>query len=98
MVTLPSFWNIAGLPLLLNLVDGMYDSCMMLAAEGPADLRERRRGQFFHQIHGNLARQNDGLCIAFFLELRLLDSVLFSDRLLDGIDGHAPVLSVRQML
>ena len=83
---------------LLDLVDGVDDGGMMLAAEGPSNFRKRRAGEFLNQVHGHLAWVNHLLRVAFFFELRLFDLKPFGDGFLDGIDGNPAVLHVHQVL
>src|SRR5687768_12013259 len=83
---------------MLDFVYGMNHGGMVLADEGSSDLRERSAGEFLSEVHGDLARVDDLLGIALFRELSLLDLEPFSDRFLDGVDWHFPVLHVNQML
>src|SRR5690242_7571907 len=71
---------------------------VMLATKRTADLRKRSGSELFDQIHSDLPWNYDGLGITFFLQLGLLDPVLFGNRFLNGIDGYTAILRVCQML
>ena len=83
--------------LALDFVNGVNHGGVMFTPEGAADLRKRCSGQFLYQEHRYLARPDDGFGIAFFLQLRLLDSVLLRDSFLNRINRYTPILGMGQV-
>src|SRR5713226_741430 len=71
----------------VDLVDGMQDGGVVLAAELSANLRQRGRGKLLDQVHGNLAGEGDGFGIAPHLQILLAQPELLADTLLDELDG-----------
>src|SRR5579862_5296672 len=55
--------RMVALPQFLNLLDGVNHGRMMLAAEAPSDLGQRRVRELVTQIHGDLPRHHDRLGI-----------------------------------
>src|SRR5262249_22395598 len=76
----------------VDLVNRVQDGGVVLAAELPADLRQRRRGELLHQVHGDLAREGDGLGVAAHLQVLLAQPELLADALLDQVDGDLLLL------
>src|SRR6266852_7719 len=76
----------------IDLVDRVQDRRMVLAAELPADLRQRRRGELFDQVHGDLAGKGDGFRIAAHLQVLLAQAELLAHALLNELDGDLLLL------
>src|SRR5258708_39195 len=66
-----------------NLVYGVKDGGVMLAAELPADLGERRGGELLDDIHGYLAREGDGAGVAAHFQVLFAQVEMLADALLD---------------
>src|SRR4029077_3929695 len=76
-----------------NLIDGVQHGGVMFAAELLSDLRQRSGSQLLHQIHGDLARESDGLGIRTYFEILIPEAKLLADALLDQFNGDLFFLS-----
>ena len=84
--------------MLVDLADGVHHGGVVLAAELAADLGQRRLGELFGQVHGDLARHDDLARVVLLLELGDAHSELLGHRALDGLDGDLAHLGVDELL
>src|SRR2546425_9178924 len=80
---------LVGPPHLLDLIDRVQHRCVMLAAELPADLRQRSGGELFHDIHRHLPWKRDRPRIAAHLQVLLAQIEMLAHALLDEINRDA---------
>ena len=71
----------------LDLVDGVQDGGVVLAAEGAADLGERGVGELAGEVHRDLAGEGDGLGAVLGPHVGELDAEELGRLPLDVLDG-----------
>src|SRR5712691_1152850 len=74
---------------LFDLVDGVQDGSVVLAAELAPDLRQRGGGELLHDIHRYLAWKSDGPRVAANLQVLLAQIEVLAHAFLDQVDGDA---------
>src|SRR5882762_4095561 len=72
----------------IDLIYRMKDRGVMLAAELPADFRQRRLGKLLDQVHRNLARERDCFRIGTYFEVLLAQAELLANFFLNQVDGN----------
>ena len=92
------FKSLSPLRTLFDLVHGMQDRRVVLAAELASNFRQRRFGEMLGQVHGNLPRIDDGTRIILGLDLDQAQAELLSYRLLNGLDRYLARLRVDEIL
>ena len=82
---------------MIDFMDRVQDRGVVLSAELPPDLRERRQGQFLREIHGDLPRVGHAAAVVLGFQLRQAQAKLLANHPLDVFDGDSPLLLVHQI-
>ena len=87
-----------GLAELLNFSRRVQHSGVMLATERAANLGQGCWRQFFDEVHGDLARIRDGVCVRLLLKLSGLQFELVGDSADHGFHGDTPLIAGNEVL